>query len=132
MTSAAPSNDSPGQDNDLQTHPEERSSLEPAVKGTADEELEVVQKSKQTEKNESKTVIDGEKESENYNEKPAEVNSEVTKKVVQEEGVKPEEVTVTTEVGTAQPASGKEGLLFSNEGAIKGQNQEETKAVDEK
>lgn len=132
MTSAAPSNDSPGQDNDLQTHPEERSSLEPAVKGTADEELEVVQKSKQTEKNESKTVIDGEKESENYNEKPAEVNSEVTKKVVQEESVKPEEVTVTTEVGMAQPASGKEGLLFSNEGAIKGQNQEETKAVDEK
>ncbi|XP_044213580.1 mucin-5AC-like [Thunnus albacares] len=132
LTSAAPSNDSPGQDNDLQTHPEERSSLEPAVKGTADEELEVVQKSKQTEKNESKTVIDGEKESENYNEKPAEVNSEVTKKVVQEESVKPEEVTVTTEVGTAQPASGKEGLLFSNEGAIKGQNQEETKAVDEK
>ncbi|XP_042266549.1 flocculation protein FLO11-like [Thunnus maccoyii] len=132
LTSAAPSNDSPGQDNDLQTHPEERSSLEPAVKGTADEELEVVQKSKQTEKNESKTVIDGEKESENYNEKPAEVNSEVTKKVVQEESVKPEEVTVTTEVGTAQPASGKEGLLFSNEEAIKGQNQEETKAVDEK
>ncbi|CAK6954880.1 flocculation protein FLO11-like [Scomber scombrus] len=131
LTSAASSNDN--KDNDLQTHLKERSSLEPVVKDTeADEELEVVQKSKQAEKNESKTVVDGGKENEHYKEKPAEVNSEVTKKEAQEESVKPEEVTVTTEVGTAQPPSGKEGVPFSNEEVIKGQNQEETKAADEK
>ncbi|CAK6954879.1 flocculation protein FLO11-like [Scomber scombrus] len=129
LTSAASSNDN--KDNDLQTHLKERSSLEPVVKDT-DEELEVVQKSKQAEKNESKTVVDGGKENEHYKEKPAEVNSEVTKKEAQEESVKPEEVTVTTEVGTAQPPSGKEGVPFSNEEVIKGQNQEETKAADEK
>lgn len=99
---------------------------------TADGEVEVLQKSKQAEKNESKTVVDGGKESETYNGKPGEVNSEVTKKEVQEESVKPEEVAVITEVETAEPASGKEGVLFSNEEVIEGQNQEETKAVDEK
>lgn len=98
----------------------------------ADEELEVVQKSKQAEKNESKTVVDSGKENEHYKEKPAEVNSEETKKEAQEESVKPEEVTVTTAVGTVQPPSGKEGVPFSNEEVIKGQNQEETKAADEK
>ncbi|KAM7406166.1 hypothetical protein PAMP_000563 [Pampus punctatissimus] len=128
LISPAPSNDSTGQDNDLQKHPEERCSPEPAVKGTADEELEVVQKSKQAEKNESKTVVYGGKESENYTEKPIEVNSEVTKEEVQEESMKPKEVTVTTEVETTKLASGKEGVLFSNEEV----NQEDTKAVDEK
>lgn len=96
----------------------------------ADEEHEVVQKSKQAKKNESKTVIDDGKDNEHYKDKPAEVNSEVTQKDAHDESVKPEEVP--TEVGTAQSPSGKEGVLFSNEEVTMSQNQEETKAVDEK
>ncbi|XP_044050727.1 flocculation protein FLO11-like isoform X2 [Siniperca chuatsi] len=127
LTSPAPSNDSPGQDNDLQTSPEERSSVEPAEKGTH-EKFEMVQKSKQTVMNESKKDVDGGKESESENEKPALVNSEVIK----EERVKPEEDTVKTEVGMAEPASGKDGGLHGDEGVIEGQKQDETKSVGEK
>ncbi|XP_042351491.1 cell wall protein DAN4-like [Plectropomus leopardus] len=130
LSSPAPSNDSPGQDNDLQTFPEERSSVELADK--ADEELEMVQKSKQTEMDESKKV-DGEKESENENEKPALTpNSEVIMKEVQEESVKPEEDTMKSEVGTTEPASGKGGDLQSDKEVIEGPKQEETKSEDEK
>lgn len=80
----------------------------------------MVQKSKQTEADESKKGVDGGKESEKEKEKPALVNSEVMRKEVQEESVKPEEEV-------AEPASGKDG-----EGVIEGQKQEETKPVGEK
>ncbi|XP_076583645.1 uncharacterized protein LOC143318975 isoform X2 [Chaetodon auriga] len=126
LTGPAPSNS--GQDNDLQSFSEERSSVEPAEKET-DEELEVVQKIKQTDTDDSKKVIDGGKESENEEEKPARVNSKVIKEELQEESVKPEEDAVKTEVGMAEPASWKDGELFSDEGVIEGKKQEETKSV---
>ena len=90
------------------------------------------QNSKQTETDESKKVVNGGKEGENEKDKPALVNSEVIKKDVQEESVKPEEEAVQTEVGKAEPASGKDGELCSDEGVIKGQKQDETKSVGEK
>ncbi|XP_041797152.1 flocculation protein FLO11-like [Chelmon rostratus] len=130
LTGPAPSN--PGQDNDLQSSSEERSSVEPAEKDTADEALEMVQNIKQTDTDESKKVVDGGKESENGEDKPAPVSSEVIKKELQEERVKPEEYEVKTEVGMAEPASGKDGELFSDEGVIEGQKQEETKSLAEK
>lgn len=89
----------------------------------------MVQKSKQTE---SKTVANGGKENENETEKPTLVSSEVIRKEVQEESVKPEEDTVKTEVGMAEPASGKDGEVHSDEGATEGQKQGETKVVGEK
>lgn len=99
---------------------------------TADEALEMVQNIKQTDTDESKKVVDGGKESENGEDKPAPVSSEVIKKELQEERVKPEEYEVKTEVGMAEPASGKDGELFSDEGVIEGQKQEETKSLAEK
>lgn len=92
----------------------------------------MVQKSKQTETDESKKVVDGGKESENKNEKPALVNSEVIRMKEQEESVKPEEDTMKTKVGVAEPASGKDGELHGDKGAMEGQKQEEFKAVVEK
>lgn len=96
----------------------------------ADEELEMVQKRKQTETDERKKVPVGGKESENQNDKPALVNRKVSRKEVQEESMKPEEDTLKTEV--AEPTSGKDGELYSDEGVIGGQKQEETNSVDEK
>lgn len=96
---------------------------------TADE-LEMAQKRKQTETDERKEVPEGGKESEDENDEPALVNSKATRKEVQEESMKPEEDAVKTEV--AEPASGKDGELNSNEGVIGGQKQEETNSVDEK
>ncbi|XP_068587273.1 uncharacterized protein [Cebidichthys violaceus] len=123
LTSPAPSNDNPGQD--LQTSPEERASVEPAEMGT-DEKLEKVKKNKKTEMDESKKAVGGGKKSKNENEKPALTsNSEVMIKEVQEESVKPEEDTLKSEVGMAEPASGKDGELCRNKGAIEGQKQGE-------
>ncbi|XP_074474843.1 uncharacterized protein LOC141757860 isoform X1 [Sebastes fasciatus] len=121
MTSPALSNDSPGQDNDLQTSPEEISSAGPAEE--IDEEL---QKSKQTETNESEKAVDDGKVSENENEKPALTsNSEVITKDVQEESVKPEEDTMKSEEGAAEASSGRDDELCSDKGEIGGQKQEE-------
>ncbi|XP_039984893.1 mucin-17-like isoform X2 [Xiphias gladius] len=122
-TSPAPSKDSPGQDTDLKTSPEERSSAEPAEKGT-DEELEMVQKSKQTEMDENEEVVNGRKRSEN--EKPMLVSSEETRKEVQEESVKAEKDTMT------ESPSGKEGERCGDEGVVEGQKQEETKSLSQK
>ncbi|XP_023251478.1 mucin-5AC-like isoform X1 [Seriola lalandi dorsalis] len=116
LTSPAHSNDSTGQDNNLQTPPEERSSTEPAEKGTADEELDMVQKSKQTEMGENKVIVNGGKKGEN--EKPTLVTSEETRKEAEAE-----------EDTMAEPPSGKEGERCSNEGVVEGQKQEETKSV---
>lgn len=84
----------------------------------------MVQKSEeQTEMDESKKVIDGGEKSENKNEKPALTsNSDVIMKEVLVESVKPEEDTMKSEV--AEPASGKDGDLCSDNGEIKGQKQE--------
>ncbi|XP_068444703.1 uncharacterized protein [Clinocottus analis] len=121
LTSPAPSNDNPSQD--LQTSPEERSSVEPAEKGT-DEKLEIVQKSKQAEIDENKKVADGGKESKNEKEKPPLTsNNEVIMKEVQDESVKPEENTIKSEV--AEPASGINDDLCRNKRGIEGQKQEE-------
>ncbi|XP_029310493.1 flocculation protein FLO11-like [Cottoperca gobio] len=115
---------SPDQNNDFQTSPDEISSVEPADKGTADEEPEMVKKSELTEKDESKKANDGGKETENENQKPALTSdSEVIMKEVQEESVKPEQHTIKSEV--AEPASGQDGELCSNMGEIEGQKQEE-------
>ncbi|XP_029986861.1 flocculation protein FLO11-like [Sphaeramia orbicularis] len=128
LTSLTPSNDSSGQDNGLQMSPEERSSLPVAeVKTPADEALEIVQKSRQTEVVESKSIIDTEKENEIKNEKPTPVSSEAISKESQE---KPEEELKTTEVGVAEAASGKVADQCSNQGVI--QKEEETKSVDDK
>ncbi|XP_049420442.1 uncharacterized protein LOC125881352 isoform X1 [Epinephelus fuscoguttatus] len=128
LTSPAPPNDSSGQDNDVQASPEERPSVEPTERGTADDKLEMVHKSKQIEVDESKKVVDGGKESESENEKPALTsNSEV---IMTE--VKPEEDTVKAEVGMPEPASGKDGDLHSNKETTEGQKQEETKSKGEK
>ncbi|XP_071344427.1 uncharacterized protein [Trachinotus anak] len=121
LTSPAHCNDSPGQDTNLQTPPEERSSAEPAEKGTANEELEMVQKSKQWVMGESKGGVDGGKKYEN--EKPTLVSSEETRKEVQEKSVKAEEDTM------ADPPSGKEGEQCSKEGLVEGQKQEESKSL---
>lgn len=95
---------------------------------TADDKLEMVHKSKQIEVDESKKVVDGGKESESENEKPALTsNSEV---IMTE--VKPEEDTVKAEVGMPEPASGKDGDLHSNKETTEGQKQEETKSKGEK
>ncbi|TKS70122.1 Capping protein [Collichthys lucidus] len=129
LTSPASSNDSAGQDNDLQASPEERSSVEPAA---SDKEREMVQKSEKAEMDESKKVAVGGKESENEKDEPALINSEVMSKEMQEESVKPEEDPVKTEVETAEPASGRDRELSRDEGVIDGQKQEETKSASEK
>ncbi|XP_034436908.1 mucin-5AC-like [Hippoglossus hippoglossus] len=133
LTSPAHSNDRPGQDKDLQTSPEEQPSAEPAEKST-DEELEMVQKSKQTEMDEEKGVVDDEKR----HEKPTLVSSEETRKEVQEESEKAEEDAV------AEPLSGREGEWCEvsdevevkegevEEGVVEGPKQEETKSTSEK
>lgn len=96
---------------------------------TAYEELKLIQNSGQAEKNEGKTVVDGGRT--NCKDEPAPVDSNVTRKEMQEESVKPEEDTVAT-VGTVEPASGKEGVLNSKEEVKECKNVEETKSVDEK
>lgn len=87
----------------------------------------MVQKSEPTETDERKKAPVGGKESEFQSDKPALVSNKVSRKEVQEESMKPEEDTVKTEVAT-----GKDGELYSNEGIIRGQKQEETNSVDEK
>ncbi len=82
----------------------------------------MVQKSKQPETDECKTVVDGGKEGANEKDKQAPIKTEVTTKV-QEESVKPEDDAVKTEVGTAEAASRR---------VIEGQKQEETKSAGEK
>ncbi|KAF0043233.1 hypothetical protein F2P81_004570 [Scophthalmus maximus] len=99
LTSPAHSNDSSGQDNDRLTSTEEQSSEEPAEKAL-DEELEMVQKSKQTEMNGIKGVVDGGKK----NDKPEPLISEETRKEMQEESEKAEDDTM------AEPPSGKEEM----------------------
>ncbi|XP_034052860.1 mucin-5AC-like [Gymnodraco acuticeps] len=114
---------SPGQDNDLQTSPEGRSSEEPAEKGTYGE-LEMVQKSKQTETEESKTVVHNGKEGENENQEPAlNSDSEVIIKEVQKESVKPEEDTMKSKV--EEPASGEDAELCSDKGEKEEEKQDE-------
>ena len=100
----------------------------------ADEELEMVQKSKQAEMDEEKGVVDDEKR----HEKPTLVSSEETSKEVQEESKKAEEDAV------AEPLSGKEGEWCEvsdevevkegeiEEGVVEGPKQEETKSTSEK
>lgn len=61
-------------------------------------------KRKQTETDE------GGKENENANDKPVLVNSDVTRKPVQEESMEAEEDVMTTE--GAEPASGKDGEMY--------------------
>nr|XP_019954360.1 PREDICTED: mucin-5AC-like isoform X2 [Paralichthys olivaceus] len=135
LTSPAPSNDCPCQDKDLQTSPEEQPSADPAEMSTvADEKVEMVQKSKQTEMDEEKEVVDGEKR----HEKPTLVSSEETRKEVQEESEKAEEDAV------AEPLSGKEGEWCEvsdevevkegevEEGVVEDPKQEETKSTSEK
>jgi len=93
---------------------------------TANEKLEMVQESKQTEMDENKKVVDGGKESKNENKEPALTSSsEVMMKEVQEESVKPDEDTMKSEVGMAEPASGKDGELCRNKVEKEGQKQEE-------
>lgn len=94
----------------------------------------MVKKSNQTEMDESQKVMDGGKESESKNEKPAPVNSDVIKEQAQEQSMKPEEDTVKTEVGMAEPTSGKDGALHSegDEEVVGDQKQDETKSVSEK
>ncbi|XP_026175983.1 uncharacterized protein PB18E9.04c-like [Mastacembelus armatus] len=118
LTSPPSSNDSPGQDSDLQMCPEEISSVEPIEKGTAEKVVEINQKSKLTETAKKKEAVDGGKKRENENEKPTLVSSEVTKKEMQEESAKPQDM--------------KEGEQCSDEGMIGGQQQEETKSMSEK
>ncbi|XP_033972011.1 mucin-5AC-like [Trematomus bernacchii] len=114
---------SPGQDNDLQTPPEGRSSEEPAEKGTHGE-LEMVQKSKQTETEECKTVVHNGKEGENENQEPAlNSDSEVIIKEVQKESVKPEEDTMKSKV--EEPASGRDAELCSDKGEKEEEKQDE-------
>ncbi|KAA8595601.1 hypothetical protein FQN60_010892 [Etheostoma spectabile] len=126
LTSPAPSNGRPVQDNDDQPSPEERSSVEHAEKGTADEELAMVRNSEQTEMDESKKVGNSGEKNENENEKPALTSdSKVIIKEVQKESVKPELDTMKAEVGKAEPASGKEDELCSDKGEMEGQKQEE-------
>lgn len=127
MTTPAPSHDSPGQDNDLQTSAEEKSAVQPAEKGTAEKEPETVQKSKIPEMDEKKEVIDGEeKKSGGDEETPTPGDSEVTRKDMQEESVKAEEDTA------AEPASGKEGERSKDEVVVEAQKQEETKSASDK
>ncbi|KAG7230503.1 hypothetical protein INR49_024612 [Caranx melampygus] len=56
LTSPAYSNDSPGQDTNLQSCPGETSSMEPAEKDTADEKLEMIEKSEPIEMDENKEL----------------------------------------------------------------------------
>ncbi|XP_060901571.1 mucin-2-like isoform X2 [Labrus mixtus] len=114
LTTPAPSKESPGQDTDLQTSPEDRASVEPAEKDS-DEVLKTVQKSNGTEMDESETVDDA-KESKEENEE------------VQEQAAKPEEDTIQAEVVMAKPAPGKD----VDEVLIEGEKQEETKSEAEK
>ena len=90
----------------------------------ADEELEMVQKTKQNEMDENKGVVNGWKKSEN--EKPMLGCSEETRKEVQEESVRAEEDTMI------ESPSGKEGERCGDDGIVGGQKQEETKSVSKK
>ncbi|XP_078141280.1 uncharacterized protein LOC144539604 [Centroberyx gerrardi] len=142
LTSPAPSVcDGPGQDGDLQTSPEERSSVEPEITGTADEEDEMVQKNKQGEMDESRKGDDdddddddddGGKEAENEKEKSPLVNSAVARKEEQEDNMKADDNTARKETGLDKARSNKEGELCGNEGVIEDEKQEGTKSVDEK
>ncbi|XP_026233489.1 flocculation protein FLO11-like [Anabas testudineus] len=119
LTSPVPSSDNTVQDNELQTSPGGRSSVEPAEKATADK-VEIVQ----TEMGENKD--DGGKKSKDDNEKPTEVNSKETRKEAQEESVKTEEDTTTA------PPSGIESVRCSDEEAIESLKQQQDKSVSEK
>ncbi|XP_028257706.1 mucin-5AC-like [Parambassis ranga] len=122
VTGPTASNDSPGQGNDLQTSPEEKSGTEqPGEKGTADEEPEVVQKVTEVVEKKEKGP-DCKKKIDSENEKMTPVRSEVTRKEEQGENVKAEEDTA------AAPGSGKgdEQKRDDNKATTKGQKQEET------
>lgn len=83
---------------------------------TACGDLEMVQKSKKTATDECKKGDEKDKHTP--------VKSEVTRKDAQEEGMKAgEDDAMKTDLGTAEPASGR---------VIDGQKQEETKSVGEK
>ncbi|KAM3625106.1 uncharacterized protein V6R79_006914 [Siganus canaliculatus] len=129
LTSPEISNDGEGRNKDLQTSP--GPTVEPTKK-EAEEKLDLIEKSKQTEMGESKKVEDGGKKGANEKDKPALASSEAIRKEMQEEGVKPGEDTVKTDVETAEPASGKAVKLRSDEIVKEGQKQEETKSVGEK
>lgn len=88
---------------------------------TGDEENEMVQKSKITEMDEKKEVVDCGKKSDNK--KPT-LKNELTGKQGQE--VKAEDDTL------AEPASGKEGEQSTKERELEGQKREETKPVSDK
>lgn len=89
-----------------------------------DGELEMVQKSKQTETEESKTVVHNGKEGENENQEPAlNSDSEVIIKEVQKESVKPEEDTMKSKV--EEPASGEDAELCSDKGEKEKEKQDE-------
>ncbi|CAJ1049163.1 mucin-5AC-like isoform X1 [Xyrichtys novacula] len=122
LTSPTPDKDNSGQDKDLQSSPEHRASVEPVGKEAAEEECEMVQQSKEPEADENETVVDSGKENQDENKKEALVNSEVENEELQEAGVELEEDKMKTEVGTAEPASGKD----VDEVLIEGQKQEET------
>lgn len=86
----------------------------------------MVRNSEQTEMDESKKVGNGGEKSENENEKPTLTSdSEVIIKEVQKESVKPELDTMKSEVRMAEPASGKDDELCSDNGEMEGQKQEE-------
>ncbi|XP_037310715.2 mucin-2-like isoform X1 [Pungitius pungitius] len=124
LTSPAISSDNTNQD--LQTSPEERPSVEPAENGTADEKLKMVQKTKQSEMNECKKVVDGGKENKNKDEIVAlTANTEVMLQEEQDESVTPEEDIIKSEVGMVEPASGKDGELCRNKEEIDGQKQDQ-------
>ncbi|XP_029904065.1 uncharacterized protein DDB_G0286299-like isoform X2 [Myripristis murdjan] len=127
---------SPGQDNALPTSPEEKSSLEPAGKDTADKEDAMAQKKEQNEMNDNRNDRDdnddGVKEAEDEKEKAPLVKSAVAKTEVQEENTKVDDDTMRKEKQINSTESNKNGELSGNEGMKEGEKQEETKSVDEK
>lgn len=95
---------------------------------TTDEELEVIRTSKQMETDESKPVSNVGKEQENARDKSALVDNKEIHEKMPEESVK----AVRMEEGMAKPASGKDDELYSNEGVIEDQKQEEPYQLHEK
>lgn len=93
---------------------------------SADEKVKMVQKSKQSEMDECKKVVDGGKENKNENEKAAlTANAEVRLQEERDENVTSDKDTMKSEVGTVEPASGKDGELCRNKEEIEGQKQEQ-------
>jgi len=122
LTSPAHSDDSSGQDNNLPTSTEEEQSSGGPAEKALDEELEMVQKSKQTDMDGIKGVVDYGKK----NEKPEPLFSEETGKETQEESEKAEDNAM------AETPSGKEGEWCSDEGVVEGQKQEGSTSESEK